>query len=80
MSHVDDAMMRYRAVYRALYHREPRQLEGVEGDLILVNGIQMTIEMLDLQTKTLQQELLRSRRGVVNRLVSWLRGSTGSEA
>ncbi len=70
------AISQYRAIYRALYNREPSTLRHLGGEWVLVNGARMTTSDLDRLTAALREELLAKRRrpgrNLILRLISWL--------
>lgn len=66
----------YAEAYRKLYNRSPRDLKVIDHEWVIVNGARMRVAELEYLTKQLQQEYsqgIAEKRGIVNRLVSWLK-------
>lgn len=73
----EQVMLHYAEAYEKLYKRMPRDLRALDDDWVVVNGARMRVTELEYLTRQLQQEYrqgLADRRGIVNRLVKWLKG------
>ena len=74
----NDIMLDYSRAYQKLYNRNPKELRAVDNDWVVVNGARMRVSELQYLTSQLQQEYQQSlavRRGIVKRLIGWLKGS-----
>ncbi len=73
---VSVSIKRYQQVYSKLYQREPRELRDLGAGWVLVNGARMHVGELEKLTEQMQTEyhqIAANRRGVIKRLITWLR-------
>ncbi|MDX1993511.1 MAG: hypothetical protein SF029_14065 [bacterium] len=73
----EKVMNHYQEAYRKLYNRIPKDLRVIDNDWVIVNGARMRVSELEYLTKQLQQEYsqgLATKRGVVMKLLNWLKG------
>jgi hypothetical protein len=69
-----DLMQEYAIAYEELYQRQPSELREIDGDILVVNGVRMTVKELDVLTSQLKQEIAKAReakRSIVKRLLKW---------
>lgn len=72
---VENAMARYRIIYRLLYGRAPGELRALGNNWVLVNGARMTVDEFENLADGLNREYqqsLANRRSVVKKLLNWL--------
>jgi hypothetical protein len=72
----EKAMRYYSDAYQKLYNRRPKDLRALENGWVIVNGARMQVSELEHLTIQLQREYTQSteqRRGVVMRLLKWLK-------
>ena len=72
----EKAMILYAEAYQKLYKRMPKDLRALDNNWVVVNGARMRVSELEYLTKQLQQEYTQSldeQRGLVNRLLKWLK-------
>ena len=70
------AIQRYQMVYSKLYKRDPLELRDLGSGWVLVNGARMQVGELEKLTEQMQAEyrqITAEKRGVIQRLISWLR-------
>lgn len=68
----------YVEAYERLYERQPKQLDVLDSEWVIVNGARIHISDLAYLTTKLNQEYQQTvtqKRGVVLRLISWLKGT-----
>ncbi len=67
---------RYQQLYRKLYFRDPHELRDLGTGWVVVNGVRMQVSELERLTQQMQLQYRQSvaqKRGVVKRLIAWLR-------
>jgi CO dehydrogenase/acetyl-CoA synthase alpha subunit len=67
---------RYIDLYRKLYNREPRDLQQINKDFVVVNEMQIRIQDLELLTRQLEKEYKakqEKKRSTILKLVNWFR-------
>lgn len=75
--HPDKVIAHYTEAYQKLYNRNPRDLEIIDNEWIIVNGARMRVAELEYLTKQLQLEYNQSKiekRNILNRLITWFKG------
>lgn len=74
----EKAMLHYSEAYQRLYKRLPKDLRALDHEWVVVNGARMRVAELEYLTLQLQQEYkqgLAEKRGLVNRLLGFLKRS-----
>lgn len=74
---VEKALTSYVDAYQKLYKRTPKDIQALDHEWVIVNGARIRIDDLNFMTRQLTEEYekgLAQRRGMVNRLIHWLRG------
>lgn len=76
MSVNDQIIARYAEAYQQLYNRQPKDLRLIDDEWVIVNGARMRVRELEYLTEQLKLEYAHVRstqRGLVERLVKWLK-------
>ena len=71
------AIHNYLEVYSKLYQRTPTDLQILDRNWVIVNGMRLQVDDLEHVTRFMQMEYDQSRsqkRSVVLRLLAWLKG------
>lgn len=71
-------MTSYADAYQRLYNRVPKDLRALDSEWVVVNGARMRVAELEYLTRQLQAEYsqgMDQKRGIVNRLVKWFKGT-----
>jgi hypothetical protein len=74
----DPVIQKYTDLYRKVYHTEPRSVQRVDHEFVMVNDMLMKMTDLELLNHELEKEYRKQRykqRNAVFRLINWLKRS-----
>ncbi|MEP7290901.1 MAG: hypothetical protein ABI835_03915 [Chloroflexota bacterium] len=72
----DTAINRFASAYQKLFKRMPQDLHAIDSNWVIVNGARFQVVELEFLSAhmELQYRLVQEqKRGLINRLVRWLR-------
>lgn len=73
---VDQTLQSYAIAYQRLYQRPPREMRALDREWVIINNAKIHISEVHYLTQQLEREYQQARakkRGLVNKLIHWLK-------